>query len=96
MLIDGFDAIGEWPEFAEAIDVLPDIFVRSVEDMRPIFVEHDAGGMIPFGMTVSTEVAALVDDFDADFEAFREFPSQHCARKASANDEKMWGQLGKS
>lgn len=52
--------------------------------------------MITFGMTVSTEVAALVDDFDADSEALREFPGQHCAREASANDEKMGGQLGKS
>ena len=47
--------------------------------MRPIFVEHDSGGMIPFGMTVATEVAALVDDLDAGSESFCEFPSQHCA-----------------
>ena len=64
--------------------------------MRPIFVEHDSRGMITFGMTVATKVVALVDDLDAGSEAFREFPGQHCARKASADDEKRGGQLGKS
>ena len=52
--------------------------------------------MITFGMTVATKVVALVDDLDAGSEAFREFPGQHCARKASADDEKRGGQLGKS
>ena len=91
--VDGFDAVDIGPKFAEAVDVFPDVFLRSVEDMRPIFVEQNSGGFIAFGVTVTCEVLALVNDLDAGSKSFRKLPGQHGSRKACADDEKFGRQL---
>ena len=37
-----FDTVGVRPELAKTIDIVPDIFVRGIEDVRAISVEHDS------------------------------------------------------
>ena len=70
----------------EARQVVENIRRVGVEDMRPVTVDEDAGGIVAI-VGVATDVGAFVHDEDALFESAGESFREHAAGEARANNQ---------
>lgn len=51
-------------ESCELAEIVPDVFVGGVEDMRSVFVDHDAV-LVTAVVTVASDVVAAIDNGDS-------------------------------
>lgn len=93
---DGFHPVGVIPEFGELPDIIPKLRLVGVENMGSIDMFHDPGFRIAFGMAVTCQVRALVDDQDV-VEPFQgKLSGEHRAGEAGSHDEDFfWQRLEK-
>ncbi len=80
-------AIGR--EAGEAAQIIPDLFVGCVEQMRPVAVDLDAGGGILFGVGIAADVSAPVDHQHAPAELRGDALGERRAIKARADNENV-------
>src|SRR3974390_1118295 len=59
-----FDSMYIWLKLYKSVDVRPNIFVTSVEDMRAICMQHYPRRGISFGMAISCYMRALFVNLD--------------------------------
>ena len=61
-LVGRFHAVLVGLEGGVALDIVPDLVVAGVEDMRPVGMHHHAGVRVARGVAVARDVGAAVHD----------------------------------
>ena len=82
----GFDPIHIWHHLTEAIDIIPDLLVVGVENVRPVFVDLDAGLCVALGVAVAGKMRAFIDDMHR-MPLLRQFAGDDRTAEAGANAE---------
>ena len=74
--------------FTKLVDILPDVLVVCVEQVRAILV-HEDSKLIAEVVAVATDVWSLVDDEGSLPAARRQLLGNDCARKSTSDDQKV-------
>ena len=74
--------------FTKLVDILPDVLVVCVEQVRAILI-HEDSKLIAEVVTVATDVWSLVDDEGSLAAARRQLLGNDCPRKSTSDDQKV-------
>ena len=85
-LVGGLDSVHIGHHLAEAVDVVPDLLIVSMEDVRAVFVDLDASLRIALGMAVAGDVWALIDDMHR-MPLLRQFAGNYRAAESGTDAE---------
>jgi len=85
-LVGGLDSVHIGHHLAEAVDVVPDLLVVGVENVRPVFVDLDAGLCVALGVAVAGKMRAFIDDMHR-MPLLRQFAGNYRAAESGTDAE---------